>query len=753
MDFFTFAIIVLFALALIDLSVGVSNDAVNFLNSAIGSRVATRRTILIVASLGILVGAMFSSGIMEVARKGVFNPEMFTFADVMIVFLAVMIADVLLLDLFNTFGLPTSTTVSIVFELLGAATAVAIIHVTHNPSAPPFFEFINHRSALTIIGGILLSVGVAFIVGTVVQFISRLLFTFEESPRTAGVRVVWSALALTIIGDFLFIKGLKGASFISDGALQYVEENALPILAAAFAVWLVVAMAIQRMGRNPLAFVVLAGTFALAMAFASNDLVNFIGVPLAGIESWRAWSASGIGAEDYLMQALREPVRGNNLILLGAGVVMALTLSFSSKARSVTKTEVSLARQDEGTERFRPGPVSRGLVRFFLASSDRLRVVTPAQWQTEIAHRFERENLAVKIHDAPAFDLVRASVNLAVASVLIAIATSLKLPLSTTFVSFMVAMGTSLADRAWGRDSAAYRVAGVLSVLSGWFITAGAAFLLAALFAALLSAFGGYALTVLLVLVAFTLYHSFRFHSMRSLRDERVRSKDATVFAHQVQLLQSQMSDLLKACSDCVDLSIRGLLNGDRTLLSQAESQIRDVQQSCRGKELTFVRVLKRVQPNVDDHLLGHLEVLACQQDLYQSVAVIVSTTRNLVLNAHEHLTDGSSRSLQRFNEIQRKAVVAKISHWASGQEHDQIADLIRELDRLLTDTTRAAVGELYGNVRPVMFTTLVLTLLTELADFVREIERAHALWDNFIRPDGSAQGPDPDPIADPVPA
>lgn len=755
MDFFTFAIAVLFLLALIDLSVGVSNDAVNFLNSAIGSRVATRRTILIVASLGIMVGAMFSSGIMEVARKGIFNPEMFTFADVMIVFLAVMIADVLLLDLFNTFGLPTSTTVSIVFELLGAATAVAIIHVTHNPEAPPFFEFINHKSALTIVAGIMLSVGIAFIVGTIVQFISRLLFTFEDSPRTAGVRVVWSALALTIIGDFLFIKGLKGASFISDQTLHYVQENALPILALAFAGWLVVAMVIQRMGRNPLTFVVLAGTFALAMAFASNDLVNFIGVPLAGIESWRSWSASGIGAEDYLMDALREPVQGNNLILLGAGVVMALTLWFSSKARSVTKTEVTLGRQDEGTERFRPGPVSRGLVRLFLASSDRLRAVTPAQWQTEITRRFEREDLAVKMHDAPAFDLVRASVNLAVASVLIAIATSLKLPLSTTFVSFMVAMGTSLADRAWGRDSAAYRVAGVLSVLSGWFITAAAAFLLAALFAALLSAFGGYALAGLLVLVAFALYHSFRFHGARSMRDDRARAKDATVFEHQVQLLQSQMSDLLKACSACVDLSIRGLLAGDRALLSQADSQINDVLQSCRRKELTFVRVLKRVQPNVDDRLLGHLEVLACQQDLYQSVAVIVSTARSHVLNAHEHLTDEIGQSLERFNEIQRKTVEAKISHWASGREDGRIADLIRELDQLLTKATRAAVADLYGDVRPVKFTTLILTLLTELADFVREIERAHGLWDNYIRhgDEPPRSGPRSGPVSQPLPA
>jgi hypothetical protein len=277
-------------------------------------------------------------------------------------------------------------------------------------------------------------------------------------------------------------------------------------------------------------------------------------------------------------------------------------------------------------------------------------------------------------------------------------------------------------------------VAGVLSVLSGWFVTAAAAFLLAALFASLLSVFGGAGLVFLLLLVAFSLYHSFRFHDTRSLRDERARSKDATVFEHQVHLLQTQMSDLFQECSHCVDLSIHGLLNGDRNLLKEADSRINDVQQSCRRKELTFVRVLKRVRPDIDDRLLGHLEVLACQQDLFQSVSVIVNTARSHVLNAHEHLTDSPSESLRRFNELQGKAVEAQIKAWRTGSQDVKVTNYIGRLDELLTEATRAAVDDLYSNLRPVKFTTLLLTLLTELADYVREIERAHGLWSNYIR-------------------
>lgn len=748
MDFFAFLIAALFVLALIDLSVGVSNDAVNFLNSAIGSRVASRRTILIVATGGILIGALFSSGIMEVARKGIFNPELFTFADVMVVFLAVMIADVLLLDFFNTFGMPTSTTVSIVFELLGAATAVALIHVIQHPDSAPFLDFINGRNALAIIAGILLSVVIAFFVGTLVQFVSRLLFTFEETRHTALARITWSAIALTMITWFLFIKGLKGAGFVTGDVQVFVQQNQYLLLGAIFLLWLGVSFLLRQFGLNPLVFVVLAGTFALAMAFASNDLVNFIGVPLAGLESWKAWSGSGMSPDAYTMDILREPVQSSHFYLFGAGVVMAVTLWVSAKARSVTKTEVTLARQDEGSERFRPGPLSRALVRIFLVAAQTLQALTPPPWQSEVNRRFSRDREGTRVTDAPAFDLVRASVNLAVASILIAIATAMKLPLSTTFVSFMVAMGTSLADRAWGRDSATYRVAGVLSVLGGWFATAAAAFLLAAFFAVLLSLFGAVALGGLLLLVVLALYHSFRFHGERTRREARGGTLDAAAFRHQGALLRAQMSELLEECSAATDHAIRALVSGNRRPLEAAVDAVRALEDSSARKTLVFVRVLKRTHPDPDGRLLDQLEILACQQDLYQSIRTIVDAVSTHILNAHERPTAETVRQLEAFNAVQKEAVAAFAARWRPGASPtaDPLAlarDRIPELLELLELATRSAISDLYGKERPVKNTTLVLTLLTELADLVREMERARQLMHSTVGEDAGA-----DPVA-----
>ena len=377
MGYFELAVGLLFLLAILDLSVGVSNDAVNFLNSAIGSRVTSRRVILIVAGFGVLAGSLFSSGIMEVARSGIFNPQLFTFADVMVIFLAVMLADVLLLDLFNTFALPTSTTVSIVFELLGAAVAVAFIIVVGNPDGGSVVDYVNGQRAIIIISGIGLSVIVAFITGTVVQFFSRMLFTFQERNHTDAVRIAWSAIAFTIISYFLIIKGLKGVSLVADATYAYIYENTLWVTFGALVFWAIVMWTLNRLRVDVLKTVVLGGTFSLALAFASNDLVNFIGVPLAGLSSWQAWSGSGIAPDSMTMEALAGPVQGNTLVLVGAGAVMVITLWFSSKARSVTQTEVNLGRQDEGSERFQPGPVSRGIVRTFIATGETVMQAVP----------------------------------------------------------------------------------------------------------------------------------------------------------------------------------------------------------------------------------------------------------------------------------------------------------------------------------------------------------------------------------------
>lgn len=506
-------VIILVTLAASDLIVGVSNDAVNFLNSAIGSRVSTRKLIMIVASIGILFGALFSSGMMEVARKGIFHPEMFSFAEVMVIFLAVMLTDIILLDLFNTFGMPTSTTVSIVFELLGAAVVVAWLHVAANgQEASELFNYINSSKALLIIAGIFLSVVVAFAVGAAVQYVSRMIFSFKYKKRIKIFGSVWGGLSLTVLSYFLIIKGLKGASFVTPEFLEWVGSNTALLLALSMVFWTVLFQALITFTEvNILKVIVLAGTLSLAMAFASNDLVNFIGVPIAGIESFMSWKDSGAVADGFLMRSLGGKVLTPSSWLMIAGAIMIVTLWYSKKAKTVTETEVNLGRQHEGKERFKPHFLAKFIVNVVGRLSDAVSKFVSKRVKRKIEARFDQSHLK-KVADPPAFDLIRASVNLTVASMLIAIATSFKLPLSTTYVSFMVAMGTSLADRAWGNGSAVYRVAGVLNVIAGWFMTAIIAFSVAGLFAVIIHFFELEGVIGLIIIGAVIILKFFKLH-------------------------------------------------------------------------------------------------------------------------------------------------------------------------------------------------------------------------------------------------
>ncbi|MBD3872325.1 MAG: inorganic phosphate transporter, partial [Acidobacteria bacterium] len=487
---FEFAIVVLFALAISDLIVGVSNDAVNFLNSSIGSRVAPRTVIMVIASLGMLAGVTFASGMMEVARNGIFHPQFFTMPELITIFLAVMLTDIILLDLYNTFGLPTSTTVSIVFELLGAAVAVSLLKISQ--AGAPFREvvnYINTSKALAIIFGILLSIGVAFIVGALVQIATRLLFTFDYEKRLKRYGALWSGAALASIVYFILIKGAKGSSFITPDTLAWIKGHSGLILLASFAFFTVLLQFLMTLTRvNVLKVVVLVGTFALAMAFAANDLVNFIGVPLAGLA---AYSEAGAAADPMTatMEALQHPVQSSTLFLLIAGAIMVVTLWLSRKARTVTRTEVRLGRQEEGYERFESTALSRAIVRLVSSVFE-----TGGRWAPPAIRRWANGRLdrsdfrppPAADGTVPSFDLVRAAVNLMVASALISLATSFKLPLSTTYVTFMVAMGTSFSDQAWGRESAVYRVSGVLTVIGGWFFTAMMAFSVSGVFAVII---------------------------------------------------------------------------------------------------------------------------------------------------------------------------------------------------------------------------------------------------------------------------
>lgn len=446
-------VLVLFIMAVSDLIVGVANDAVNFLNSAVGSKAASIKLIFAIASAGVLAGVLFSGGMMEVARSGIFNPDKFAFAEVMIIFLAVMITDVILLDLFNTMGLPTSTTVSLVFELLGAAVGIAIIKISGSAEPGNLGEYINSAKALAIISGILLSVVLAFASGSLLQYITRLIFSFDYERAFRKWGSLFASLGLTMILYFLLVKGAKGAAFMTRELQGWINENQFILIITSFLFFTIVFRMVQLFTKtNILKIVVLAGTFALAMAFAGNDLVNFIGVPLAGLDSFKYAIESGGDFESLTMEVLKGDVSAPTIILVAAGVIMVVTLYKSRKARRVIETEVNLGRQDQGYERFDSTQLSRAIVKLSVSLSGNLNNWLPSSLKEKIARRFEPSVIRDKSSNGASFDMLRASVNLLASSALIALGTSMKLPLSTTYVTFMVAMGTSLADGAWGRD-------------------------------------------------------------------------------------------------------------------------------------------------------------------------------------------------------------------------------------------------------------------------------------------------------------
>lgn len=494
--FFLGIVVFLIILAIFDLVVGVSNDAVNFLNSAIGAKVAKYRTIVLIAAIGVFAGAAMSNGMMDVARHGIMTPEYFSFYDVMCVFLAVMVTDVILLDIFNTLGMPTSTTVSMVFELLGGAFAIALVKIIcdttdANGVALTLGDLLNTEKALSVILGIFLSVAIAFVLGTLVQWIARMVFTFTyrvngtttDQKGDMGNRIVsslkigiFAGIAVTSIIWFLLINGLKNSAFMTHEVKEMINENTWYILGGGFAIFSVIMTLLSAMKVPVLKCVVLLGTFALAMAFAGNDLVNFVGVPLTGLDAYNDFMAHGDGdTKAFLMTSLMESAHTPVAYLILAGVVMVLSLVFSKKAQNVVKTSVDLSRQDEGDEMFGSSAVARVLVRSTQKTATMIANVIPSRFGKWVDARFNPDGAILA--EGAAFDLIRASVNLVLAGLLVAMGTSMKLPLSTTYVTFMVAMGSSLADRAWSRESAVFRITGVLSVIGGWFITAGAAFI------------------------------------------------------------------------------------------------------------------------------------------------------------------------------------------------------------------------------------------------------------------------------------
>lgn len=693
MGIFTLAIVILMALAVADLIFGVTNDAVNFLNSSIGSRVAPRRVIMIIASLGIILGVTFSSGMMEVARKGIFHPQFFTMPELMAIFLAVMLTDILLLDLFNTFGLPTSTTVSVVFELLGAAVALSCVKLyTSSGSFITLTRYINTGKALAIISGILLSVVLAFIAGAIVQFTTRLLFTFDYQKRLKRYGAAWGGIALSIIGYFILIKGAKGASFITPEMLAWINTHTWTLLAINFVVFACIFQILMLFTRiNVLKPIILIGTFALAMAFAANDLVNFIGVPLAGLSGYTAAITTGHPLT-ATMEALQHPIQSNTIYLLIAGVVMVITLWFSRKARTVSKTELSLGRQSEGIERFESSHLAQIIVGMATTIFDLGLKIVPKRLRKKIARRLDVNNFKptqTLDGEPPSFDLIRASVNLIVASALVAFATSMKLPLSTTYVTFMVSMGTSFSDQAWGRESAVYRVTGVLMVIGGWFFTALMAFNVSLIFALAISYFKAYAVVLLLGIVSFIMWRNLRLHGQRETDARQIevfnlkKVTDAnlainTSFEHSGYFL-NVVREKYNACCEA-------LFSENLKQLKVCRKKTKKLQEWSNIIVANIFKTLRLLHKKDMDHAHKYSQTIGALQEITESL-------RDILLRSYLHHSNQHMGLLEvQIEELKQiQACVDKLLENASQVllvkrntlDHEAIEDILAQNDSL----------------------------------------------------------------------
>lgn len=695
--FYLILVVVLFALAISDLVVGVSNDAVNFLNSAIGSKAAPKWVIFLMASLGVLIGATFSNGMMEVARKGIFHPEMFCFAEIMVIFLAVMITDVILLDLFNTFGMPTSTTVSIVFELLGAAVTVSCVKIKSAGGSivMELSHYINSDKALAIITGILVSVFIAFTVGALVQYLTRLVFTFKyhDSMKYAGA--IFGGLAITAITYFMLIKGLGGSSFASVevgktglSLKEWFATNALEIMIFSFLFWTILMQVLRWVFKiKILKIVVLAGTFALAMAFAGNDLVNFIGVPLAGFNSFKAWAASGGASPDtFSMEMLAGKVGTPTYMLLVAGLIMISTLIFSKKARSVVATTVDLSRQNEGeSERFNSSFAARFLVRSSTHLGKNLSKAVPGSISRAVESRFQPHSYYREDDpDAPAFDKVRAAVNLVVASILIAIGTSLKLPLSTTYVTFMVAMGTSLSDRAWDRESAVYRISGVFAVIGGWFLTALIAFLVSGIIALLISVGGKFLIFVFIAIaILMVLRTQFMFNKRAQRHNDEIILEEKDDTPEVIQKSQKYCLNSILSTNKVFSVGIDAFLDENRKGLK--ESILLKDEMNATSKEIK--RKIFTILSNIDDHVeSGHfyVKIVDYQREISHSLNFLLKPLFEHVDNQHKPFTPTQDEEL--------KGLVTQIDefynlglHTVKENKFDNLDDLNEKRNSILT--------------------------------------------------------------------
>lgn len=716
---YTFAVVVLILLAIGGLYVGVSNDAVNFLNSAIGSKAAPKKVILAVASVGILIGALTSSGMMEVARSGVYYPEFFTFHEVMILFLGVMFANVILLDVFNSLGLPTSTTVALVFGLLGSAIAVSlmkepIIGADGNPEV-----LINSGKALAMIAGILLSVVLAFVTGTILMFLSRLLFTFRYHKQLRRWGALWCGVAFTIIVYFALIKGLKSSGLAVD-LVAYINEHTVLCLLVVYLISSLILFLLQKLKVNILKITILAGTFSLALAFAGNDLVNFIGVPIAGFDSWKI--AMSTGNPDMLMGALNNPVKADTIFLVLSGLIMVVVLCTSSKAENVSETELSLSStQDDGSEKFGSSAFSRAIVRIAVGCSRWFEDHTPKRVRSAISKRFESPSAIELGDDYGQFDLIRAVVNLTAGSMLIIIGTSLKLPLSTTYVTFMVAMGSSLADKAWGRESAVYRITGVITVVAGWFMTGLAAFVMSIVITLLLNLGGMVAIVVLSLVCVYMMIPKRK----KKGAEETTTTVKVALAGDEDEVLSSavvEVCQIMQTTTNIYAQTIAATLKEDRRALRSLVRQSNDLFYAARERKYAMLPTLQKFHDeNYIDTGHYYVQVVDYISEMCKALVHITRPCYEHIDNNHRGMSEEQVEDLTTINNSVSE-LYSRINEMLQSNDFaniDIVLAMRDDLFELIAQAIKNQLRRIQNNSTSTKASMLYLTILNETKTMV----------------------------------
>lgn len=714
---YTIIVVILAILALSGLFVGVTNDAVNFLNSAIGSKAAKMRTILLVASVGIIIGVVTSSGMMEVARNGMFNPALFTFHEVMILYLSVMFANVILLDFYNSLGLPTSTTVSLIFCLLGSAIAVSVYKIAGSEllTIGNLGEFINTSRAAGIVSAILLSVVIAFTCGTLVMYVSRVLFSFRYTAMLRRLGAFWCGISLTAIVYFALFKGLK--NILHDNPfVNFVNDHTFLSLVVCWLICSLILFFLQRLKINILRITILSGTFALALAFAGNDLVNFIGVPVASFDAYQI--AEQAGTTELTMEGLNENVPANFLVLLLAGVVMIITLWTSKKSMNVSQTELSLSSAQEGDEgsQYNSSLFSRTLVRMALNVNSVLETVTPARLREKVNRRFEYEDIE---HSGAPYDMIRATVNLTTAAMLISLATSLKLPLSTTYVCFMVAMGSSLADKAWGRESAVYRITGVMTVVMGWFVTALGGFLIALVVGLVLIYGGTVAVVVMTLLCGWMLYHS---NFKKSPKDEAKEQKKSLETSDEILLsLSEEVCRTMESTTRIYDRTMLAVFKENRKVLREMNQQADELYRQSSHRKYTQMSTLRKLQDTDIDTAQYYVQVVDYLNEMTKALLHVTRPAYEHIDNNHEGLSREQTEDLMHIND-EVESIYRQIEGMLRNGDFSDIDRVLTMRDNLfesIASTMKSELERINNSRSNTKSSMLYLTILSETKNMI----------------------------------